>query len=54
MDISDKLKLLGTWTRKAGTACTEREGPCLGLISKIMSVQGPSESINILGSGKSL
>ena len=57
MEISDKLKLLETWTRKAGTACTEREGPSLGLIYKIMSVHqklGPSVSINILGSGESI
>ena len=43
------------WTRKAGIAWWEREGPCLGVISNIMSVHqnlGPSESINILGNGK--
>ena len=43
------------WTRKAGIAWWERECPCLGVISNIMSVHqnlGPSESINILGNGK--
>lgn len=56
MEVSKKLKLPGTWTKKVGTALRERGGICLGMTPNTLSVDqklGPSKSkcLEIEGSG---